>query len=77
MSKPAALAKSDARAIYKAMVALAAVEARLHHAIHLPGNQSFTAYDGGTYGVSINGRTVEEYETLGDFARAYRLIRAA
>lgn len=72
-----ALSKSDARAIYKAMAALAAVEARLFYAIVLPEQQqTFNAYDGGTYGVSVEGRTVEEYETLGDFARAYRLIRA-
>lgn len=74
-SKPLALTKGCARVVYKAMVTLNDIGARLEYVIRLPAGQTFTVYDGGTYGVSVNGNTREEYETLRDFALAYKLIR--
>lgn len=75
--KPLVLMKGSARAVYKVMVALNDIGARLEHVIRLPNGSTFTVYDGGTYGVSVNGNTKEEYETLRDFALAYRLIRVS
>lgn len=72
------LENHDARAIYRALHALASIGAvPAGYGIRIPGKStSVLLYEGGDLGISYDGRTKEEYADLAAFRKAYRLRSA-